>query len=314
MHHRKRWNNDVKRSLFFFLLNPMSNIALVIEERAHEVGNFLVGRLLPFHSKRMVGPFIFIDHMGPAEFRANENFDVGPHPHIGLSTLTYLFEGSVMHRDSLGTSIEIKPGQVNWMTAGHGIVHSERTPDHVRPIAKRMHGLQIWVALPKDDEDTEPNFYHADEDELPAWHDNGAQYRLIAGSVMGHRSPVPVYSPLYLLEIKTHETTTITIGDQLFGESGLYILEGSVESDGTIFEPRRILIAKDSTLCSFTMHAGSTVYIFGGEPFAEPRFMYWNFVATSRERLESAKERWQNQEFPAIAGETEFVPLPVSKS
>jgi redox-sensitive bicupin YhaK (pirin superfamily) len=147
----------------------MSNVSLIIEERPADIGNFLVGRLLPFRGKRMVGPFIFIDHMGPALMSEHENFDIGPHPHIGLSTLTYLFEGSIMHRDSLGTAVEINPGAVNWMTAGKGIVHSERTPDHLRHSDKMMHGLQIWVALPKALEQMEPCFFHADKEQLPLW-------------------------------------------------------------------------------------------------------------------------------------------------
>ena len=147
----------------------MSNINLIIEERPADIGNFLVGRLLPFRGKRMVGPFIFIDHMGPAALSDHENMDVGPHPHIGLSTLTYLFDGAIMHRDSLGTAIEIKPGQVNWMTAGRGIVHSERTPEYLRYKDKFLHGLQIWVALPKHLEETEPAFHHSGEEDLPTW-------------------------------------------------------------------------------------------------------------------------------------------------
>jgi len=290
----------------------MSNINLIIEERPRDIGNFMVGRLLPFREKRMVGPFIFLDHMGPADLRDYQNIDIPPHPHIGLSTLTYLFEGAIMHRDSLGTAIEIKPGQVNWMTAGNGIVHSERTPEYLRHSEKSLHGLQIWVALPKHLEDMDPIFYHAEENELPAWETDGVFYKLIAGTAFGKQSTVPVYSKLFLLEVKTTETKTICIGDELFGEAAIYILEGSLESEGNIYEPKRILVSKEPTLCEFTLAANTAIYIFGGEPFPEQRYIYWNFVATSQQRLEEAKLRWKEQRFPPVSGETEFVPLPMA--
>lgn len=292
----------------------MSNIGLIIEERPADIGNFLVGRLLPFRGKRMVGPFIFIDHMGPAKMSDQQNMDIGPHPHIGLSTLTYLFEGSMMHRDALGTEREIKPGAVNWMTAGKGLVHSERTPDYLRHSEKMMHGLQIWVALPKELELMEPEFFHIDKDSLPAWKEGEASFKLIAGEAFGRKSPVPVYSKLFMLEKKSPVTQTINIGNELFGESGLYILEGSIESEGTVFEPKQLLVAKEATLCSFVIHANTTVYLFGGEPFPEERFIYWNFVATSVERIEEAKQQWKDQQFKMIEGETGFIPLPESKA
>lgn len=291
----------------------MSNINLIIEERPADIGNFLVGRLLPFSGKRMVGPFIFIDHMGPACMSDHQNIDVGPHPHIGLSTLTYLFEGSIMHRDSVGSEIEIKPGQVNWMTAGKGIVHSERTPEYLRKSNKFLHGLQIWIALPKDLEYMEPSFFHADEDDLPQWNNNGIHYKLIAGEVLGKKSPVPVYSKLFFIEIKNPTDHESLINLTLFGEVGLYILEGGISNGGNTYEPKRILVAKDKGLCEFMISPKTTIYIFGGEPFPEERFIYWNFVATTKERIEEAKELWTKQEFPKIKGETEFVPLPLPR-
>lgn len=288
----------------------MSNIKLIIEERASNIGNFIVGRLLPFREKRMVGPFSFIDHMGPVSLNDHENLDVPPHPHIGLSTLTYLFKGSIMHKDSLGNEVEIKPGQVNWMTAGSGIVHSERTPEYLRHSDKMLHGLQIWVALPKDKEEMAPEFYHIEEHELPVWESEGTSFKLIAGEAFGKKSPVPVFSPLYFLELKTTNPQTVKIGADLYGESALYILEGAIESEGHVYGPKQILIAKDSQLCEFEMHENTTVYIFGGEPFPEERFIYWNFVASDRERIEQAKIKWLEQSFPPVPGETEFVPLP----
>jgi len=288
----------------------MSNIGQIIEERPSDIGNFLVGRLLPFRERRTVGPFAFIDHMGPVQLNDHENLDVGVHPHIGLSTLTYLFEGSIMHRDSLGTEIEIKPGQVNWMTSGKGIVHSERTPDYLRHSEKSLHGLQIWVALPKHLEQMEPSFAHIEEDGMPTWTIGNVEAKLIAGEAFGKKSDVPVYSPLYFIELKSTGKETLKIGNDLYGESGLYILEGSIENDGNTFEPKQLLVAKDASLCEFTMNENTTVYIFGGEAFPEPRHIYWNFVATSTELIEDAKQRWIDQTFPKIEGETGYVPLP----
>lgn len=291
----------------------MSNIQLIIEERAADIGNFLVGRLLPFRQKRAVGPFVFIDHMGPAKLSDHQNLDVGPHPHIGLSTLTYLFEGAIMHRDSIGSVMEIKPGAVNWMTAGKGVVHSERTPEYLRHSEKHLHGLQIWVALPKDLEETEPSFTHIEADAIPSWTENGVAFKLIAGEAFGRKSPVPVYSPLYFLEIKNQQATKVSIGEELFGESALYILEGSIKDGDETYGPKQILIAKNSELCAFEMAENTTVYIFGGEAFPEERFIFWNFVSSRKERIEEAKEAWIAQTFPKIDGETEFVPLPEPK-
>ncbi|GHE23495.1 pirin family protein [Sphingobacterium griseoflavum] len=288
----------------------MSNIDFILEEKAADIGNFLVGRLLPFRQKRSIGPFVFIDHMGPACLADYENLDVPPHPHIGLSTLTYLFDGAIMHRDSMGTEIEIKPGAVNWMTGGKGVTHSERTPDYLRKQDKFMHGLQIWVALPKSLEFMDPEFFHIEAKDIPAWEENGVHYKLIAGEAFGRKSGVPVYSPLYMLEIKAREEKKIDIGTYLFGESGLYILEGEIENQGYAYGPKQILITKDAHLCSFTMKPDTTVYIFGGEPFPEERFIFWNFVATDRATIEQAKEDWRNHRFPKVINDDGYVPLP----
>ena len=292
----------------------MSNIKLIVEERASNIGNFLVGRLLPFRQKRMVGPFIFIDHMGPVTMSERENFDVLPHPHIGLSTLTFLFEGSIMHQDSINTKLEIKPGAVNWMTAGKGVVHSERTPEYLRESKLKMHGLQIWVALPKEKEGIEPQFSHIEKEDIPTWTEGNLQFKLIAGDAFGKTSPVPVFSKLFMIEIKSTTKQEVNIGQHLYGEAGLYILDGSIESEGNTFENKQLLIANDSKLCTFTMNKNTTVYIFGGEPFPEERFIDWNFVSSSKERIEEAKQKWKAQEFPKINGDSdEFVPYPTSK-
>ncbi len=289
----------------------MSNIKLIIEERSADIGNFMVGRLLPFREKRMVGPFAFIDHMGPANLKDYQNLDVPPHPHIGLSTLTYLFEGNIVHKDSLGTEMEIKPGAVNWMTAGKGIVHSERTPKHLRTSEKSLHGLQIWVALPKALEQMDPSFVHVSENDLPHWKEEGVSFKLIAGEAFGKKSPVPVYSPLYLIELKSTHPQKITIGEKLFGESAMYILEGTIYSDGNTFEPKQLLVAKNSKLCEFEIGENTTIYIFGGDPLPEERFIFWNFVSSDKELLEKAKADWLEQKFDKVPGETEYVPLPV---
>ncbi|MEO7988483.1 MAG: pirin family protein [Chryseolinea sp.] len=290
----------------------MSNINLIIEERAADIGKFMVGRLLPFRQKRMVGPFIYIDHMGPVKMNERQNFDILPHPHIGLSTLTFLFEGSIMHRDSLGNEVEIKPGAVNWMTAGKGIVHSERTPEYLRHSDKSMHGLQIWVALPKHLEEMNPEFFHIEKNQIPTWSEDDVQFKLVAGEAFGRKSAVPVYSKLYMIEIKSETRQMLSIGKHLYGESGLYILEGGIESDGNVYGPKQILVAKDSTLCEFVIQANSTLYIFGGEPFAEERFIDWNFVSSRKESIEEAKQKWEDQSFDKVKGdEIEFVPYPI---
>ncbi|GAB1403350.1 pirin family protein [Lentimicrobium sp.] len=259
----------------------------------------------------MVGPFIYIDHMGPVKLSEVENFDVLPHPHIGLSTLTFLFEGSIMHRDTLGNEIEIKPGAVNWMTAGKGIVHSEHTPEYLRHSAINMHGLQIWVALPKEQELMEPQFSHIEREQIPAWTEGDIQFKLVAGEAFGRKSPVPVFSKLFMLEIKNKTKQSLNIGDQLYGEAGLYILEGAIESEGNIYGPKQLLVAKESTLCEFSIQENSTPYIFGGEPFPEERFIDWNFVASSKELIEEAKQKWKSQLFLKIEGDdTEFIPYP----
>lgn len=291
----------------------MSNIDFIHEEKAANIGNFLVGRLLPFRQKRSIGPFVFIDHMGPTCLADYENLDVPPHPHIGLSTLTYLFDGAIMHRDSMGNELVIEPGAVNWMTAGKAVTHSERTPEYLRHKDKFLHGLQIWVALPKDLEFMDPEFSHIEQKDIPHWEENGVSYRLIAGEALGKKSPVPVYSPLYMIEIKTEEERLIDIGSHLFGESGLYILEGAVRSQDHRYGEKQILITTDASLCSFTLEANSTVYIFGGTPFPEERFISWNFVATRKDTLEEAKEKWRNHEFPKVRNDDGYVPLPESR-
>lgn len=294
-----------------------SNVGLILEEKAASIGNFLVGRLLPFREKRSVGPFLFIDHMGPSDLKEFENLDVPPHPHIGLSTLTYLFDGAIFHQDSLGNAIEIKPNEVNWMTAGKGVVHSERTPEYLRTKDKQLHGLQIWIGLPKELEECAPSFFHFSAEDIPTWTEGSVHYKLIAGKLAEHSSPIPTHSPLYFLEIKTASSQEISIGDKLFGEVGMYVLQGTVTIEGKEYGGKQLLIAKNSNLCTFQTNGETTIYLFGGEPFPEERFMFWNFVSSSKERLEEAKKNWKEQNeaaFPKIPTDNEtFVPLPESR-
>ena len=291
----------------------MSNTELIIEERARDIGNFMVGRLLPFRRKRAVGPFVFIDHMGPAVLDAEHNLEVGPHPHIGLSTLTFLFEGTVRHRDSIGSDCEIKPGAVNWMTAGKGVVHSARTPDDLRGTSKKLHGMQIWVGLPKELEDCEPHFTHVPASDIPAWREGDLDLKLIAGEALGKKSPVPVHSELYFIEIKSTKPQTVSLAGRLFGESALYILEGEVYVEGQTFGPKQLLVAVDSDLCEFKTGKNTTVYLFGGEPFPEERYIDWNFVYSHKAVIKRAVKDWKDRKFPDVPGDDGYVPYPGTK-
>ena len=232
---------------------------------------------------------------------------------IWLSTLTYLFEGAIRHKDSLGSDIEIVPGAVNLMVAGKGVVHSERTPDRLRNVAKQVHGFQIWIALPVEEEQRQPSFHHIEASDIPQWKEGDLSIRLVAGKAFGHESPVPVFSPLYFIELTASEDSVVTIGEHLFGESGLYVLEGEVEIEESTFGGKQLLITKNATLCSFKMKKGSVVCIFGGEPLPEEHFIHWNFVSSDKEVIEKAREDWKAQRFDPVPGETDFIPLPEYK-
>ncbi|XOV91054.1 MAG: pirin family protein [Bacteroidota bacterium] len=289
----------------------MSNTDLIIEERPRDIGDFLVGRLLPFRKKRMVGPFIFVDHMGPSVIKPGSYFDIGQHPHIGLSTLTYLFDGEIMHQDSLGTIQRVTAGSVGWMTAGKGIVHTERTPDDHRDGGSYpIHGFQIWVALPEHLEKMEPQFSYTDAKDVPSWSENGNSFKLIAGKGFGRQSPVPVYSDLFLLEINVDETTEFDIKDNLQGEIGICVVDGSIDACGQIVEKGSLLVSKEENACKLMVNAKSKLLIFGGQSFAEERFIDWNFVATDKEIIREARENWHNKKFKMIPGDPSYIPLP----
>ncbi|KQC32477.1 pirin [Nonlabens sp. YIK11] len=290
----------------------MSNTGLIIEERSRDIGDFLVGRLIPFRKKRMVGPFIFIDHMGPEALGPDKYMDVDQHPHIGLSTLTYLMEGQLQHQDGIGTDQTILPGSVNWMVGGKGVTHTERTPQTLRDSKTEftMHGYQIWVALPKELEDCEPEFHHIEADALPTWQDQGATFTLVAGKGYGKESPVPVHSELFMIDIKTEADYPFHAAGNLTGEIGITVVTGSVTACGDVIEEGNMLVSKTEDVCDLVISAGSHILIFGGEPFPEERHIYWNFVSDSKEKIEAAKEAWKNKTFPMMANDDSYVALP----
>lgn len=296
---------------FAFNTIRMSNTSQIIAERSRDIGDFLVGRILPFRKKRMVGPFIFIDHMGPSEIGPGKYMDIGQHPHIGLSTLTYLFEGEMMHKDSIGSDQRITPGSVNWMTAGSGVVHTERTPkDHRDGQTRKVHGFQIWVALPKELEEMDPEFHHIPAKELPRWTEGSLNFTLVAGTAFDRDSPVPVHSPLFMVEIKSNGDASFDLKDAAKGEVGVCVVAGSVGACGEVIEAGNMLLSKMEDTCRLTLHKGAHVLLFGGEAFNEERFINWNFVATSKDRIEQARNAWKNAEFTLIEGEGPMIPLP----
>ncbi|NAS13208.1 pirin family protein [Poritiphilus flavus] len=289
----------------------MSNIGLIIPERSRDIGDFLVGRLIPFRKKRMIGPFIFIDHMGPTTLGPNKYMDVDQHPHIGLATLTYMLEGEIMHEDSMGTSQRISPGSVNWMVAGKGVSHTERTPPDLRNgNTFRAHGYQIWVALPKDKEDVDPEFHHIPGNQLPRWNEGDISFKLIAGSGFGKNSPVPVHSPLFMLEIRNKELQDLDISGQLKGEVGICVVEGSITACDTLVDKGNIAVSKVEDACNITMNPNTHLLLFGGMPFEEGRHIYWNFVSSDKEKIDRAKSAWQAREFPMMTTDSTYVKLP----
>jgi redox-sensitive bicupin YhaK (pirin superfamily) len=285
-------------------------IELVIDQRRRDLGGFEVGRVLPYRGGRMVGPFIFFDHMGPAEFTAGfpRSVDVRPHPHIGLSTLSYLFEGEMTHRDSTGALQPIRPGEVNWMTAGRGVTHSERF-ETLRANGGRMDGVQAWIALPLEAEETEPSFSHHAASDLPAWEAEGVSARLIAGEGFGARSPVHAYSPL----VYAHWAMAAGARGEVpadYAQRAAYVARGSVEVDGQTFGPGKMIVFTQGQAGTVKALEPSIVMVLGGEPVGE-RFIEWNFVASSRERLEQAKADWRAGRMKLPVGDDqEFIPLP----
>ena len=296
-------------------MNQQSDTALevVVVPRTHDLGDqFIVRRALPSKQRRMVGPFVFLDQMGPHVFSAGQGLDVRPHPHIGLATVTYLLDGEIMHRDSLGTVQSIRPGAVNWMTAGKGIVHSERTAPDQRQAGSSLFGLQCWVALPRELEETEPAFSHTSASELPVVEGEGATARVIAGRFFGQASPAPASSPLFYVDLQLQPGARLAMPSE-YAEQALYIVDGSLDlgRDGS-FGAGQLLVLKPGATLTLAGGGGSgaRVMLLGGEPMEGPRYLTWNFVSSSVERIEQAKADWKAQAFPPVAGETEFIPLP----
>jgi hypothetical protein len=291
--------------------SPPPGVETVLIPRAHDVGGFEVRRALPARERQMVGPFIFFDQMGPGEFLAGQGLDVRPHPHIGLSTVTYLFEGEILHRDSLGSAQPIRPGELNWMTAGSGIVHSERTDAAQRDRARRMFGIQSWVALPRHAEESAPAFAHHAAGALPVVDDQGVRMRLVAGEGWGLRAPVAVSSPLFYADALLAPGARLPLPDG-HEERGAYVVQGSVVVAGVAFEAGRMLVfrAGDALALEAGLR-GARLLLLGGAVMDGPRYLYWNFVASSQERLEQAKADWKAGRFARVPGdEAEFIPLP----
>lgn len=288
----------------------MSDNKMLVDERQSDIGNFLVGRLLPFRKKRQVGPFTFIDHMGPAEIQPGQAMDVDQHPHIGLSTLTYLFKGAVEHRDSIGSHVVVKPGDVAFMTAGKAVTHTERTPESMRNEAFVMHGYQIWVALPEELEEMEPQFDFYPAESIPEWEQDNMTIKLVAGEGFGKKAPLSGFSPLFMVDIEAHEETELDIRSQLKGEIAFVVVEGEVSDAGQSISSGQMLISKTEDECRVSLKKGTRLLLFGGKPLAKEHFLLWNFVSSSKERLQQAKADWEAKKFPKVPGDNTYIPFP----
>lgn len=290
-----------------------NQIELVIRPRAKDIG-IQVRRILPWAKKRMVGPFIFLDHMGPALLKApDDGMDVRPHPHIGLSTLTYLFEGEILHRDSLGVEQLIVPGQVNWMTAGKGISHSEREPKEARTRNRTIHGLQFWVALPLEAEDVEPSFHHYQEDVIPVIHNDQLTIKVVAGSYEGQTSGLKAYSPMSFMVMEAKGRGLFHFQPSAGHEHALYVVRGSLQVDEQIIHQNEMVVFQKDSSLSVTYEADTLFALIGGEPFPEPRYIWWNLVSSSKEKIDVARKSWQEGSFPMVPGDDEKIPAPEDK-
>ena len=287
-------------------------LELIIVPRLRDLGDgFSVRRALPHGKRQMVGPFIFFDQMGPVQFVPGQGMDVRPHPHIGLATVTYLFDGRVMHRDSEGNALEITPGAINLMTAGRGIAHSERTPASARTAAEGMFGIQSWIALPQAHEETAPTFQHFDAADLPTIEEGGLRARVIAGTAFGLRSPVGMISEWLYAEVVLAAGANAPLdADQ--EERAIYVTEGEIDIAGDIFEAPRLLVFRPGDRITVKATRPARLMFLGGAALDGPRYIWWNFVSSRKERIEQAKEEWKTGKFAPVPGETEFIPLPES--
>ncbi|MDZ4734725.1 MAG: pirin family protein [Rhodospirillaceae bacterium] len=284
-------------------------VETVIVPRARDIGGFEVRRALPAIERRMVGPFVFFDEMGPATLAAGSGLDVRPHPHIGLATVTWLTDGEILHRDTLGSIQPIRPGELNWMTAGRGIAHSERSPEAARRAPQYVAGLQAWVALPKQHEETAPTFTHYGAPSLPVIEADGARLVLIAGHGWGARSPVAVFSDTIYAEVTLAPGARLPIGAE-HEERAIYILSGKVRIGGDTFTGGRLLVLRPGDAIAVSSETGARFMVLGGETMDGPRHLWWNFVSSSKERIEQAKADWKEGHFPKVVDDNEFIPLP----
>ncbi|KVL14213.1 pirin [Burkholderia ubonensis] len=288
------------------------SIQALLKPHVRDIGNLQVRRTLPALAARLVGPFIFFDHMGPATLPPGTGLDVRPHPHIGLATVTYLFDGAILHRDSLGSLQEIVPGDVNWMTAGRGIVHSERTPDALRERGHTVHGIQTWVALPLAHETDAPSFEHHEAAALPKLNDDGVSLTVIAGDAFGLRSPVTTFSRTLYVAAEFADGGRLVL-DASHEERAIYLVDGDLAIDGTPLDPAQMAVLAPGATVTLTSGAGARAMLLGGDRLEGERFIDWNFVASSRDAIERAKEAWTRQEMGKVPGETEWIPLPERK-
>jgi redox-sensitive bicupin YhaK (pirin superfamily) len=287
-----------------------SVIAAVIDARPRDLGGFTVGRVLPSSARRLVGPFIFFDHMAPADFAPGQGIDVRPHPHIGLATVTYLFDGEIVHRDSLGSHQPIRPGDINWMTAGRGIVHSERTGAEARRAGSRLHGLQLWVALPLAHEETTPEFHHHPAATLPALDLAGVRIRVLAGNAYGKTAPVKTLSPLFSADVALPVGSELPLPSE-HAERAAYVIEGAVRVGEESAERGRMLVFAKGAEVALHATADARIALIGGAPIDGERHIWWNFVSSSKARIEQAKRDWTEGRFPKVPGdEIESIPLP----
>lgn len=285
-------------------------IATVIDARPRDLGGFTVGRVLPAPARKLIGPFIFFDHMGPAAFPPGRGIDVRPHPHIGLATVTYLFEGEIVHRDSLGSHQPIRPGDVNWMTAGRGIAHSERTGSELRQSGSRLDGLQLWVALPLRHEETDPEFHHHPARDLPAAGVGRARIRVLAGSAFGQTSPVHTFSPLFYVDAAMPAGGELPLPDE-YEERAAYVVSGTVACGNERADRGRMLVFTPGVKATLRALSDARVALVGGAPIDGERYIFWNFVSSSQARIEQAKRDWREGRFPKVPGdEREFIPVP----
>lgn len=285
-----------------------SAMQTIITPHVQDLGGFTARRLLPSDHRMMVGPFIFFDHLGPATLPAGKGVDVRPHPHINLATVTYLFEGALLHRDSLGTVQQIRPGAVNWMTAGRGISHSERSPETERAAASTLHGIQTWVALPEDAEETEPSFYHYPAVSIPTWESNGVIVTLIAGEAYGHASPVQTFSPILYLDLQFPAGGRFILTTP-YSERAVYSVTPDITLDGQPLEQHRLALVAPQLAVEIVAPAAGRCVVIGGEPLGT-RHKWWNLVSSRPERIEQAKQDWRDWKFGQVPDETEFIPLP----